>query len=88
MLIIAIIGLKYLLSHPYLHRWRPTWTQPFVIEETGPAEFPPRWPISKAIFLFVIALVVFGTGLARLVTSPLFFGFIALTVAWVSFVSF
>jgi hypothetical protein len=44
--------------------------------------------MSKAIFLFVIALVVFGAELARLLTSPLYFGFIALTVAWVSFVSF
>lgn len=44
--------------------------------------------MSKAILLCVLALAVFGTGIARIVILPPFFGVIALTVAWVNFVSF
>lgn len=90
-LLITVIGIKYLLSHPYLYRWRPTWTQSFVVEGTEPDEFPTATPpqrTSKAIILCVLALAVFGTGIARIVMLPLFFGVIALTVAWVSFVLF
>lgn len=85
--VIVLIGIKCMLSGRYFYKWRPTWTQPFVLEDDITddeiSSNTRRQTLHNAGAIFVVTVLGFIAEIVQLIMTP-FFGYILLASAWVS----